>query len=141
MPWTPLHIAIADEADVKVHEWAQDGTILQWLNETDEAGVTPLHLASETSQTEIVQASRDRLCFAPSRIVTQRSLSFFCRLAAFRHRAPHLTTQRLCTSRPKKDALPSSAFSPVQVSALPPLPSHAHPRAQAQTSTPRLSRA
>ena len=56
MPWTPLHIAIADEADIKVHEWAQDGTLLQWLNETDDAGVTPLHLASETAQTAIVQA-------------------------------------------------------------------------------------
>jgi len=55
MPWTPLHIAIADEADLKVHEMAQNGTILQWLNETDEAGVTPLHLASETEQTAIVQ--------------------------------------------------------------------------------------
>jgi ankyrin repeat protein len=55
MPWTPLHIAIADEADVKVHEMAQDGTILQWLNETDDAGVTPLHLAAETAQTAIVE--------------------------------------------------------------------------------------
>lgn len=55
MPWTPLHIAIADEVDLKVHNMAQDGTILQWLNETDDAGVTPLHLAAETAQTAIVQ--------------------------------------------------------------------------------------
>jgi len=60
MPWTPLHIAIADESDLKVHEMAQDGTILRWLNETDEAGVTPLHLASETAQAAIVQARRRR---------------------------------------------------------------------------------
>jgi ankyrin repeat protein len=117
MPWTPLHIAIADEADVKVHEWAQDGTIMQWLNETDDAGVTPLHLASETSQTEIVQASRDCLCFVPYKIVTQRSVSFFCRSAAFRLREPRSTSQRPCTSRPKKDVFLSSAFSPLQVSA------------------------
>ena len=58
MPWTPLHIAIADESDLKVHEMAQDGTILKWLNETDDAGVTPLHLASETAQAVIVQARR-----------------------------------------------------------------------------------
>ncbi len=57
MPWTPLHIAIADEADLKVHDMAQDETILRWLNETDEAGVTPLHLAAETAQTTIVQVS------------------------------------------------------------------------------------
>jgi hypothetical protein len=127
MPWTPLHIAIADEADLKVHEMAQDGTILQWLNETDEAGVTPLHLASETEQTAIVQVRANRSPAIACRALTQNTCSCSCHSAATPPPVQLSTTQRLCTSPPKKDAPQLSPFLPTQ--AIPPcfFPLRSHP--------------
>jgi ankyrin repeat protein len=110
MPWTPLHIAIADESDLKVHEMAQDGTILEWLNETDEAGVTPLHLAAETSQSAIVQARYCLSHFAASSGLTRLHFSCCCHWAANRLHAPNSTERRQCTSLLKKDVLKLSAF-------------------------------
>jgi len=143
MPWTPLHIAIADESDLKVHEMAQDGTILRWLNETDEAGVTPLHLASETAQAAIVQARRCRSRLAACKIVTkipQLLLSLGCdpspRTTFNRATPMHLASEEGCV--PIVNILAISGARPSLPASAPPPHPFARVRAGADVNAAAL---